>query len=146
MIRLVDDQQLGRVLRDSDRRVGTPEAAVYTTGYWYVRLCRAVLASNARDGVLSSPFTSLPEALRDRAIRSLLELPDHIYLVSMRDLGPLIGQLRSRHQLNILGMEAVAAAVHLSGLGAEEVVVELSARSPLLEAALHAEGVEARIV
>jgi len=57
-------------------------------------------------------------------------LPDDVGLVSLRDIGPLIGQLRVSHQLNLLGAEALAAAVHL---GAE---VHLSVRSPALEAAL----------
>ena len=82
--------------------------------------------------------------MRDRAIRSLLELPDHIGLVSLRDLAPLIGQLRARHQLNILGMEALAAAVHLNASD-DDVTVELSARSPKLEEALAAEGVSVRV-
>jgi hypothetical protein len=47
---------------------------------------------------------------------------------------PLIGQLRERHVLNILGMEALAAATRL---GAD---VFLSASSPRLEVALRAEG------
>lgn len=132
MIQLVDDQILGRILR-GEAPPG-PGGDVFTTGYWYVRLCQAVLNASERTGVLSTPFAALPEHARIRAVRALLELPDEIGLLSLRDLGPLIGQLRARHDLNILGMEALAAATRL---GAD---VFLSASSPRLEAALRAEG------
>ncbi len=68
----------------------------------------------------------------------LLELPDSIGLLSLRELAPLIGQQRQRHDLNILGMEALAAAIQLSA------DVYLSTGSPRLEAALQAEGRNAR--
>lgn len=132
MTQLVDDQLLSRILRGAaPPRRGTP---VYTTGYWYVRLCQAVLGASDRVGVLSAPFAALPPATRERALQGLLELPDSIGLFSLRDLGPLIGQLRLRHELNILGMEALAAATRL------DAEVFLSASSPRLEAALRAEG------
>jgi hypothetical protein len=69
-----------------------------------------------------------------------LELPDQIGLVSLRELAPVIGQLRNRHDLNILGMEVLAAAVHL------EADVYLSAPSPQLQEALIRESRRARIM
>lgn len=132
MTQLVDDQILGGILR------GDPppdaDAQIFTTGLWYVRLCQAVLGSIARRGVLSGPFAALPGPVRDRATRRLLDLPDSIGLLSLRALGPSIGQLRQRYDLNILGMEALAAAHDLRA------DVHLSAASPRLEAALNAEG------
>ena len=47
-------------------------------------------------------------------MRAVLELPEEIGLLSLRDLGPTIAQLRNDHQLNILGMEALAAASRLN--------------------------------
>ncbi len=129
MIRLVDDQELSRHLRQDT--TSTPRAQVFTTGCWYLRLCQAVIAG--RGGVLSAPFASLSLPRREQALRSILALPDDVGLMSFRDLGPLIGQLRLTHKLNLLSAEALAAAVHL---GAE---VHLSAQSPALEAALGAE-------
>ena len=70
----------------------------------------------------------------------LLELPDDIGLESLRTLGPLIGHLRRRHQLNILGMEALAAAVHL------QAGVYLSVASPRLEEALQIEGLHVEVL
>ncbi len=132
MTQLIDDQLLGAVLRGTLPPV--QDTPVFTTGYWYVRLCQAVLGAADRSGVLSRPFAALPAPARERAVRALLELPDAIGLVSLRELAPLIGQLRRRHELNILGMEALAAAVHL------QAAVFLSAPSPRLAEALQREG------
>ncbi len=137
MITIVDDQQLGMALRDG-LLPGAGE--LFTTGLWYVRLCQAALGASGRPGVLSSPFAALPANARDRAIEALLELPDGIGLVSLRDLAPVIGRLRQRHQLNILGMEALAAAVHL------EAAVQISASSPRLQHALEIEGRPCEII
>jgi hypothetical protein len=135
---LLDDQLLGRVLRGDDPpRLGVE---IYTTGYWYVRLCQAVLGASERAGVLSGPFASLPDDVRVRAIEGLLTLPASIGLLSLRDLGPLIGRLRVRHDLNILAMEALAAASRL------EAEVFLSAPSPRLLDALRAEGRTATVI
>lgn len=138
MTQLVDDQLLSGILCGASppkRR-----SPVFTTGYWYVRLCQAVLGAAHRTGVLSAPFAALPPDARVRALQGLLELPDSIGLLSLRDLGPLIGQQRQRYDLNILGMEALAAAIQLTA------DVYLSARSPRLEAALQAEGRRVTVV
>ena len=89
---------------------------------------------------LSASFGSLPEAVHTQALHALLELPDRIGLASLRTLGPLIGHLSRRHQLNALGIEALAAAIHLNA------DVYLSAPAPRLEDALRAEGRHVEIV
>jgi hypothetical protein len=129
---LVDDRLLGDVLRGDAPPV--PGEPVFTTGYWYVRLCQAVSGGTAVSGALSRPFATLPPDARARAIRAALQLPESIGLVSLRELAPRIGQLRRTHQLNILGMEVLAAAQHV------DAAVFLSAASPRLEAALRQEG------
>lgn len=135
---LVDDQHLSEILRGI-----TPQSLrdreVFTTGYWYVRLCQAVLGRRESTGALSNPFVSLPESLRSRATAAVMQLPDSIGLVSLRYLAPLIGELRRDHSLNILGMEALAAAKHLRA------DVFLSAASPHLQAALIHEGITAQL-
>lgn len=137
MTQIIDDQLLGAVLRGASPPKRRTE--VFTTGYFYVRLCQAVLSSSAK-GVLSTPFDVLPAATRERATAALLELPNEIGLVSLRDLGPLIGQLRARHDLNILGMEVLAAALHL------DADVCLSAHSPRLEESLERESCRVQII
>ena len=141
MTLLVDDQLLSVVLRGDElpAPLGS-DVTIATTGYWYVRLCQAVLGVAHKPGTLSGPFTALPGDRRERALAALLELPDDIGLVSLRELGPVIGRLRVRHQLNILGAEALAAAVYL------DATVALSARSPRLEGALSVEGLSFHVV
>jgi len=135
---LVDDQLLSQILRGaSPPKRRTP---VFTTGYWYVRLCQAVLGAADRRGALSGPFATLPGPARERAMAALLYLPDSVGLVSLRDLGPIIGRLRHRHDLNVLGMEALAAASHV------DADVYLSVHSPRLEDALRAEGRRVSVV
>ena len=137
---LIDDQLLGTVLRGHRPRSLPRRATLFTTGYWYVRLCQAALNVADRTGVLSAPFAALPADQRERAVAAVLELPEEVGLVGMRTLGPLIARLRGRHRLNILGSEALAAAVYL------EAEVALSARSPRLERALVAESRRVRRV
>jgi hypothetical protein len=137
-VALIDDQLLGQVLRGRTPRTLAAKE-LYTTGYWYVRLCQAVLGADERAGVLSRPFAELAPALRERALAAVLELPDDIGLLSLRQLAPTIAQLRQNHALNILGMEALAAA---SVLGAK---VFLTAPSPMLEAALQGEGLSVKV-
>ena len=137
-VALIDDQLLGAVLRGR-----TPRALrrfdLATTGYWYVRLCQAVLGTAGR-GALSAPFADLPAALRERAVAAVLELPEEIALLSLRELAPDIGRLRQRHTLNILGSEALAAAIRL------EAEVVLATPSPRLQSALDDEHCTYRLI
>ena len=132
MTQLVDDRVLAGLLQgEAPPESGQP---VYTTGCWYVRLCQAALSSTV-SGTLSGSFAELPPKLIPRALHSLLELPEDIGLVSLRTLATLIGRLRSRHrQLNLLSVEALAAALHLNA------DVYLLTPSPPLQHALAAEG------
>ena len=132
MTQLVDDRVLSTLLQGG--APPQPEQPVCTTGCWYVRLCQAALSSTV-SGTLSSSFAELPPKLVPRALHSLLELPEEIGLVSLRSLAPLIGRLRSRHrQLNLLSIEALAAALHLNAQA------YLLTPSPPLQDALTAEG------
>lgn len=132
MTQLVDDQAVAQLLRSS--AVAAPTESVYTTGLWYVRLCQTVLGGRNQQGKLSGRFRSLPEAQRQQALRAVAALPSELGLISLRDLAPRMGQLRSSHQLNLLGIEVLAAAIEL------EAEVVLSAPAPRLEAALSAES------
>ena len=134
MTQLVDDRILAALLRGS--APPWPDEPIYTTGCWYVRLCQAVLGASERAGALSGTLADQPEALRERAVARLLELPPEIGMTSLRTLGPVIGRLRRRHRLNLLSIEALAAAVHLQAR------VRLSAPSPRLEEALGIEGLQ----
>ena len=138
MTQLVDDRILASLLQGAGPP--QPQDRVYTTGCWYVRLCQAVLGASERTGALSGLFVEQPAGLRDRAVAKLLELPEEIGLESLRNLGPLIGHLRRRHELNLLSIEALAAAVHLRA------DVFLTAPSPRLASALKSEGLHVEII
>ena len=137
-VALIDDQLLGAVLRGQPPRV-LKAKELYTTGYWYVRLCQAVLGAQERAGVRSRPFVDLPDGMRERALAAVLELPAEIGLLSLRELGPTIAQLRQHHPLNILSIEALSAATSL------QATVYLSAPSPQLEQALRAAGLKVKV-
>ena len=136
---LIDDQLLSSVLRGTTPRP-LRNQRLFTTGHWYVRLCQAVLRATERRGALSGPFEALTPQLRERAIGAVLDLPDHIGLLSLRDLAPTIGRLRARYDLNTLGVEAVAAATTLDAR------VFLSTPSPRLEAALAEQRLYVRVM
>lgn len=131
---LLDDGHLAAYLRTHRRPSGVRRAdEIYTTGYWYVRLCQAVLGV-ARRGALSAPFDRLSPDRYASVLETIVELPADVGLLSLRDLAPTIGRLRLDHDLNVLGSEALAAATTLQSH------VLLSAASPRLEAALTTEG------
>lgn len=137
---LIDDQLLGETIRTGKPPRGVRKGdGLFTTGTWYVRLCQAVLGPVGR-GVLSAPLHRLPEIQRAKALAAILELPDNIGLLSLRDLAPRIGQLRTSYALNLLSGEAAAAS---ETLGAK---VLLSTSSPLLENALESLGMKWAVV
>ena len=69
-----------------------------------------------------------------------MELPVDIGLISLRELAPTLAHLRAHHQLNMLNIEALAAATQLR---AQEFV---SVASPLLEEALKYENLTVRVL
>ena len=140
MTLLVDDQVLAAHLRGRPV-LPVDDRAVFTTGYWYVRLCLAV--SRRTGGTLSGPFAALPRQQQHAAVAAVLELPAEIGLRSLRQLGPLIGELATRHPpMNVLSREALAAAVELSAT----VVTAAGNENPALLSALESEQLTARIV
>lgn len=133
MTLLVDDQILAAHLQG--RFVVPSGDALYTTGYWYVRLCLAV--SRRMGGTLSGPFAALPPQRRQAAVSAVLQLPEDIGLLSLRQLGPVIGEIGTRHRpMNVLTREALAAAVELSAT----VLIAEGNENPTLIAGLEAEG------
>ena len=130
---LVDDQTLSGLLR---QQVTWPDDRVFTSGYWYLRLCQAVVRGSG--GALSRPLLSLPPGRREAAIRAVLELPDHIELLSWRQLAPVMAsQLAGPGRgLNLLSREALAVATVLEA----EVITAVGNENHLLRAALRQVG------
>lgn len=114
---------------------------IFTTGYWYVRLCIAIGRRTA--GQLSGPVLSLPPQQRQRAVSAVLKLPPDIGLLSLRRLGPVIAELSRRHRpMNTLTREALAAAVML---GADVLMAERN-QNHVLEAGVVQEGLQVELV
>lgn len=130
---LVDDHLLLRVLLDDEptdlRSAGT---AIATTGLWYHRLYRA-LADSAVVGSISRRLGAVDDDVAAGVLASVIALPETVDLVSMRTLGwPMAELLRAGARLNLLSLEALAAARHLF---AEICLAPQDANDPLRVAA-----------
>ncbi|MBI2709794.1 MAG: hypothetical protein HYX34_08870 [Actinobacteria bacterium] len=112
---VLDDHLLLRVLLDDEPASLRPRgAALATTGLWYHRLCRAV-ADEAVIGSMSRRLGAVDDAVAADVLNAVIELPDSIELVSLRTLGWPMGELvHAGAQLNLLSLEALAAARNLS--------------------------------
>jgi hypothetical protein len=92
---------LARLLRQND---------LATTNLFYYRLCRAGL--EARGGALTG---SWPLERREQTVRTLLELPEDIEILSMESLAFRMAELAREYRLSALCAEAIAAAEIWSG-------------------------------
>jgi Arc/MetJ family transcription regulator len=130
---LVDDHLLLRVLLDDEPPSLRPSgAAIATTGLWYHRLCRA-LANDAVRGSMSRQLGAVDDAVAADVLAAVIELPDTVELVSLRTLGWPMGELvQGGARLNLLSLEALAAAKHLS---AEVCLAAVDDNEPLRAAA-----------
>jgi len=140
---LVDDHLLLRILLEDEpanlrRRAGR----IATTGLWYHRLCRAI-ATSPVGGLLSRRLGSADPNLGAKAAMSIVELPETLGLVSMRELAwPMAMLLDAGVRLNLMSLEALAAAEHS---GAEICLAEVD-ENPQLIAAAAIRGVPTRLI
>jgi hypothetical protein len=120
---------------------GRRRAELHTTAHWYHRACRAAVVGAG--GHLSGPFVELAAEQQERAILSLLELRPDIGLPDARAVVPIMAAVARRQpKLNVLNLEAVAAAQALDGT----VWLSAPAAAGVLPAVLDAEGVPWRAV
>ena len=139
---LVDDHLLLRILLEDRPSGWRSDAPVSTTGLWYHRLGRA-LAGTTVSAALSRQVGGSDATLGRRVIAAATALPDAIGLVSLRDLAwPMAELVESGLRLNLLSLEALAAAEHL---GAVICLAEQDENPPLLAAARE-RGVPTRLV
>lgn len=131
MTALVDDHILLATFLHPDAR-SPVDGPIATTGLWYHRLGRALLASSVT-GSMSRQLGGIPETDAARAIASVTTLPDQVGLVSLRELAvPMAHLLASGLRLNLLSLEVLAAAEHL---GARICLGRADANPPLVAAA-----------
>lgn len=130
---LIDDHLLLRILLDEEPQdLRSPGTAMATTGLWYHRLCRA-LADQDVVGSMSRRLGAVETHVAASALASVIELPETVELVSLRTLGwPMAELLHAGARLNLLSLEALAAARQLS---AEICLAEQDDNDPLRAAA-----------
>ena len=140
---LVDDHLLLRILLDDEpASLRLPGTRIATTGLWYHRLCRA-LADRAVVGSLSQRLGTVDDEVASAVLGAVVDLPDDIVLVSLRTLGWPMSELVHRgERLNLLSLEALAAADHLS---APVCLAEID-DNPNLRRAAENVGVEVRTI
>lgn len=139
---LIDDHLLARVLVD-DRpdELARSNRTVATSGLWLHRLARSVVASPVV-GALGRRL-AVDATLAARLATAATVLPEEVDLISLRDLSwPMAQILADGERLNLLSLEALAAAEHL---GAEIWVGESNQNPPLTGAATR-RGVAVKVI
>jgi hypothetical protein len=110
---LVDDDILLRILLGRKPTELDADGDLFTTGLWYHRLSRAV-ARPAHRGAFTRRIDGATPETASLAIRSIIELPASIGLISLRDLGwPMATLVAEGARLNLLSLEALSAAREL---------------------------------
>ena len=134
---LIDDRLL---IEELTVGLGVDGVSYATSMYWYFRACRAgVLGAG---GHLSGPFERISRPRQERAIEQLLRLRGDIALPEPRDIvATMVGVARRHPRLNLLNLEATAAAVEL----ADVVWLSRKASDGVLPGVLDNEGVRWRI-
>lgn len=92
-------------------REAAEQGQLYTTGYWYWRLARAI--GHPSDGALSRALSGRSEDEQRRVFEAMHKLPDRIGIVHLRRLVPIMAALPG--SVNVLTAEAVATAVLIDG-------------------------------
>lgn len=110
---LIDDHLLREVLLEQEPpwlRRARRGGRMSTTGSWYYRLCGALQEPDVV-GALSGPIAELPSTLASAVVERVIQLPDAVRLLSMRELAWTASALGRRHGLNLLAAEALGAAI-----------------------------------
>jgi hypothetical protein len=130
---VVDDHILLRILLDDEPSDLRPDGArVFTTGLWYHRLCRSLGDRSIAEN-FSRVLGRAEPAVGAAAIEALTRLPDSIDLLSLRELAwPMARLIDDGVRLNLMSLEALAAAEHLDG---ELCLAVLAENPPLVKTA-----------
>ena len=137
---LLDDHLLRDLLSDEVPGELSPllsDHGAATTNLYLHRLCKSVVS--ARGGALTGTWSA--EQRRSLG-RQLLELPDEIEVVPIRQLAFRMAEIADVHRVSTLGAEAAAAAEHLGAV----VCVWEGADRPGIRGAISAVGADYRTV
>lgn len=140
---VVDDHLLLRILLDDEPQDLRPTGGrVFTTGLWYHRLCRSV-GDRSVIGVFSRAIGGADPPVAAAAIAAVTRLPESIDLLSLRELAwPMARLLDDGVRLNLMSLEALAAAEHLEG----ELCLAAADDNPPLLAAAQARTTAVRLI
>jgi hypothetical protein len=140
---VVDDHLLLRILLDDEPQNLRPAGGrVFTTGLWYHRLCRS-FGNRSVAGVFSRALGSADLRVAAAAIEAVTRLPDSIDLPSLRELAwPMAGLLDDGIRLNLMSLEALAAAEHLEA----ELCLAVADENPSLLTAAQVRGTPVRLL
>ncbi len=130
---IVDDHLLlDLLLGDEPTELRPVGGRIWTTGLWYHRLCRA-LAVPSVEGRLSRKLGEVTPRVARGIVAAVVDLPEEIAMISLRTLAwPMGALLAEGVRLNLLSLEALAAAEHL---GAELCLDTTDSNDPLRAAA-----------
>lgn len=140
---VIDDHLLLQMLLAEEPPDVRPLGAVVsTTGLWYHRLCRA-LSNPTVTGAMSRSLSDLDAPAARRVVGSVVELPESIGVTSLRSLGWQMAELLTHGvRLNLLSLEALAAAEHLGATICLATVDD----NPALRDAAQRRGVSVRLI
>jgi hypothetical protein len=139
---VIDDRLLLEVVVEAPSPTIRPylEAAdrreLYTTGYWYWRLARAI--AHPTGGTLSGPFSGMADDVQRRVLGAMADLPASIGVLPLRRLVPIMAALPG--QINVLTAEAVAAAIVIDGS------IAVTTQSEMLNRTARAAGIAVDVV
>jgi hypothetical protein len=140
---ILDDHLVLSVLLGREPKELRPLGAeIFTTGLWYHRLCRA-LANKSVVGTMSRLIGNADESVGGAAVGAVIELDQTVGLISLRQLGwPMAQLLTEGYRLNLLSLEALAAAEYL---GADLCLAAIDDNATLTAAATE-RGVSVRVM
>ena len=140
---IVDDHVLVQTLLDQEPPgLRAPGARIFTTGLWYLRLCRAV-SNPAVTGALSRRLRRASPSVASSAAQAITALPETIGLMSLRDLAwPMAQLLNDGVRLNLMSLEALAAANRHDA----ELCLATTDENPQLLSAAASRGIPTRLI
>jgi hypothetical protein len=139
---LIDDHLLRGALAGSPvRRVrdARRRGELATTELYYHRLCSSLARPDVA-GRLSTPVARLDEATRRQFRRALVQLPEEILTIPIRDLSSRMAEIKEQFSVSTLVAEALASSEALDA----SIAVDRDDLGPRMSRAAESLGVSLR--